>query len=139
MVVRFQPVSTLFDEIDSLINSPITRYPSYRQTNRFAGVAMKESGEEVQVFVQLPGIAKNDVKIGLHDTVLTITAERKQPELKENEQWIRNEISYGKFERTINLPYVVDTDKVSATHENGLLRITLPKHEVAKPKQISIR
>ena len=139
MLVRFQPVTTLFDEIDSIINSPITRYPAYRQTNRFADVAMKENGEEVQIFVQLPGIAKDDVKIGLHDTELTITAERKQPELKENEQWIRNEIRYGKFERTIGLPYAVDADNVSATHENGLLRITLPKHEIAKPKQISIR
>ncbi|MFA6540225.1 MAG: Hsp20/alpha crystallin family protein [Bacteroidota bacterium] len=139
MLVRFQPVTTLFDEIDSIINSPITRYPAYRQTNRFADVAMKENGEEVQIFVQLPGIAKDDVKIGLHDTELTITAERKQPELKENEQWIRNEIRYGKFERTIDLPYAVDADNVSATHENGLLRITLPKHEIAKPKQISIR
>lgn len=139
MLVRFQPVTTLFDEIDSIINSPISRYPAFRQTNRFADVAMKDSGDEVQVFVQLPGITKNDVKIGLHDTELTITAERKQPELQENEQWIRREISYGKFERTIDLPYAVDTDKVSATHENGLLRITLPKHEIAKPKQISIR
>jgi HSP20 family protein len=61
------------------------------------------------------------------------------PELKEGEEWIRNEISYGKYERSIRLPYAIEADKVSATHENGVLSIVLPKHEKAKPKQISIR
>ena len=75
----------------------------------------------------------------VNDGVLTISAERKQPELQEHEQWIRNEIPYGKIERTINLPYSVDVEKVSASHENGILQIVLPKHENAKPKQISIR
>ena len=63
----------------------------------------------------------------------------KQPELKDQEQWIRNEISYGTFERSISLPYSVDVEKTSATRENGVLRIVLPKHENAKPKHISIR
>lgn len=139
MLVRFQPVTTLFEELDSFINSPLTRYPVYQRSNRFADVAVKDNGEETHVIVQLPGIAKDDVTIGLNDKVLTITAERKQPELQNNEQWIRNEITYGKFERAINLPYAVDIDKVSATHENGLLRVTLPKHDIAKPKQIAIR
>jgi HSP20 family protein len=91
------------------------------------------------VVVELPGVAKEDVKATLHDDVLTVSAERKQPELKEKEQWLRNEISYGKFERSINLPYSVVAEKVSALHENGILRIVLPKAEEAKPKQISIR
>jgi len=100
---------------------------------------MNDTGEQVQVNVELPGVAKEDIKVNVHDGVLTISGERKQPELKENEQWIRNEISYGTFERSINLPYSVDVEKVSATQENGVLCIVLPKHENAKPKQISIR
>ncbi|MEW6062601.1 MAG: Hsp20/alpha crystallin family protein, partial [Bacteroidota bacterium] len=89
--------------------------------------------------VELPGVAKENVKVTLHDSVLTITAERKEPELKDGEQWIRNEISYGKFERTVNLPYPVVADKITAVHENGILSIILPKAEEVKPKQIAIR
>lgn len=142
MLVRFQPVPNIFDEIDTLINSTLLPFPTINRVNRgsrFSGVSMKDSGEQVHVLIELPGVAKEDVNVNVNDNVLTISAERKQPELKENEQWIRNEISYGKFERSIDLPYSVDVEKVTATHENGILRIVLPKHENAKPKQISIR
>jgi HSP20 family protein len=57
--------------------------------------------------------------VNVNNDVLTISGERKAPERKENEQYIRNEISYGKFERTISLPYPVDVEKVMASQENG--------------------
>ncbi len=142
MLVRFQPITNIFDDIDTLINSALVPVPAINRLNRgsrYTGVSIKDSGDQVQVIVDLPGVAKDDVKVNVNDGSLTISAERKQPELKENEQWIRNEISYGKFERSIDLPYSVDVEKVTATHENGVLQIVLPKHENAKPKQISIR
>ena len=142
MLVRFQPVTNLLDEIDSLINSTVVPFPLINKMSspgRIGGVSMKENGDTVQVTVDLPGVAKQDVAVKVHDGVLSISAERNQPELQEQEQWIRNEIAYGKIERTINLPYSVDVEKVSASHENGVLKISLPKHENAKPKQISIR
>ena len=139
MLVRFKPVTSIFDDIDSIINSSLVAYPTAHRSNRLSGISMKDTGEQVQVNVELPGVAKEHVTVNVNDGVLTISAERKQPELKENEQWIRNEISYGTFERSINLPYSIDVEKVSAAHENGILRIVLPKHENAKPKQISIR
>ncbi len=142
MVIRFQPVTNIIDEIDTFINSSMIPFPSVKRINntgRFGAVSMKESPEQVHVNVELPGITKQDVTVNVNDGVLTISAERKQPELKDQEQWIRNEISYGKYERTINLPYSVDVEKISALHENGILQIILPKHENAKPKQISIR
>ena len=142
MLVRFQPTTNIFEEIDSLINSAAVPFPVInRITNsgRIGGVAMKEDGDNIQVTVDLPGVAKEDVSVKVNDGVLTISAERKRSELQEHEHWIRNEISYGKIERTINLPYSVDVEKVTALHENGVLRIMLPKHENAKPKQISIR
>lgn len=139
MLVRFQPASTVFNEIDSLLGFPFVSYPSARRFNRFTDVAVKDSGEKITVIAQLPGVAKEHVSVNVNDGVLTISAERKQPELNENEQWIRNEISYGNIERSINLPYAVDSDKVSASYDNGVLRIELPKHENAKPKQIEIR
>ena len=139
MLVRFKPVTSIFDDLDTIINSSLVTYPVSHRANRLSGVSIKDGGEQVHVSVELPGVAKEDVKVNVNDGVLTISAERKQSELKENEQWIRNEISYGTFERSINLPYSVDVEKVSASQENGILRIVLPKHENAKPKQISIR
>ncbi len=137
MLVRYKTFPSLFD-IDELLNTSIPVLNRLNVVEPMRGVAVKDSGDAVNVIVELPGVAKEDVKVTLHDGVLTVTAERKQPELKEKEQWVRNEISYGKFERSINLPYQVVAEKVAATHENGILRITLPKAEDAKPKQISI-
>ncbi len=139
MLVRFKPVASIFDDIDSIINSSLVSYPASHRINRVSNISMNDTGEQVHVNIELPGVVKEDVKVNVHDGVLTILAKRKQPELKENEQWIRNEISYGTFEQAIKLPYSVDVEKVSATHENGLLQIVLPKHENAKPKQITIR
>ncbi|MFA6456118.1 MAG: Hsp20/alpha crystallin family protein [Bacteroidota bacterium] len=142
MVVRFQPITNIFDEIDSIFNPVAVPFPAIRWTNRdrrFADISVKESGEQVHVYAELPGVAKEDVNVNINEGTLVISAERKQPELKENEQWIRNEVNYGKIERTVQLPYPADVEKVSATHEQGILHIVLPKHENAKPKQISIR
>jgi HSP20 family protein len=139
MLVRFKPITSIFDEIDSVVNTALATYPEVNRRNRLSGVSMKDTGEQVLVNVELPGVVKSDVTVNVNNSVLTISAERKQPELNAKEQWIRNEISYGSFERRINLPYSVDVEKVSAIHENGLLQIVLPKHENAKPKQIFIR
>lgn len=142
MLVRFTSVPNIVDEIDSIFNSAVAPFPLMKQLerkNRFAGVSMRDTGDQVNISVELPGVHKQDVSVGIKDGLLTITAERKRPELKENEQWLRNELNYGKIERAIELPYTVDVEKVTAVHENGILSIVLPKHEAAKPKQITIR
>ncbi len=139
MLVRYQTIPSLFSEIDELLypsNSIFHRINFSESTRR---VAMKDAGDLLNVVMEIPGVRKEEVKVTLHDGVLTVAAERKQPELKESEQWLRNEISYGKFERSIDLPYPVAEDKISATHENGMLRIVLPKAQEAKPKEISIK
>lgn len=142
MLVRFQPVTNIFNEIDSIINSTLIPYPAVRRferNGRFAGISVNETQDQVTVRMELPGVAKEDVTVNVNNEILTISGERKAPERKENEQWIRNEISYGKFERSLSLPFPVDVEKVSAVQENGVLTIVLPKHEIAKPKQITIR
>ena len=139
MLVRAQSIPALFGDIDELFSTAFPVTHSFQRFNTVSGVTMKDTGESVDVTFDLPGIVKSDVKVTLHDGVLTVAAERKRPELRENEQWLRNEIRYGKFERSVNLPYPVAEEKISAVHENGLLRVTLPKAEEAKPKQIVIR
>ncbi len=142
MIVRVQPMVNVFDEIDSILNSTIVPGITVRnqdRVSRFAGLSVKDSGEQLQVRMEIPGVAKQDISVNVNNDVLTIAGERKQPVKKENDQWIRNEITYGKFERTIPLPYSVDVEKVSASVQDGILTVILPKHENAKPKQISIR
>lgn len=139
MLVRYKTIPSLFHEIDQLFTTGNPVYKSLQFSNPTNGIDMKDSGDAITIIAELPGISKDMVSVTLHDNVLSIVAERKKPGLTEKEQWIRNEIAYGKFERTIDLPYPVISEKIIATHENGLLRIVLPKAEEAKPKQISIR
>ena len=139
MLVRYKTFPSYINEIEELLNSvsPITNHSSF--VHSMHGIDIKDTGDSLKVVVELPGIAKEDVTVSLHDSVLTVVGERKKIELKENEQWLRNEIRYGKLERSVKLPYAIVSEKITATQENGLLRIEMPKAEEAKPKQIVIK
>jgi len=86
----------------------------------------------------LPGIDPKDVEISLSDNVLTIKGEKKQEKEEENENYHVIERSYGGFTRSFRLPGQVQNDKVKATYKNGILKITLPKTEETKKKEIKI-
>ena len=87
--------------------------------------------------VELPGMRKEDIDISLHDGTLTISGERKR-ESTGGEKAQRTERYVGTFRRSIALPTRVDADKVTATYQDGILKVTLPKAEEAKPKQIQV-
>ena len=87
------------------------------------------------VVVELPGLAKEEIEISLHDNTLIISGERKSED--SNEQEFLTERSYGKFQRSLTLPTAIDAEKVKASYKEGLLQIVLPKAEEAKPKQIT--
>ncbi|MBW7888883.1 MAG: Hsp20/alpha crystallin family protein [Bacteroidetes bacterium] len=137
MVVRIHNPISLFNEFENLLAGFPTAKTAERKPQFKASI--KETNEAIVVNVELPGIKKEEVKVTFDNDVLTISAERKRPELKENEQWLRNEILYGTFERSINISLPVNSEKIFASHENGILHIVLPKAEEAKAKQIVIR
>jgi len=87
---------------------------------------------------ELPGIDPKDVQVGVENNVLTVRGERKFDSEVKREQYHRVERAYGTFTRSFTLPNVVDTDKIKAEYKDGVLRVTLPTREEAKPKQISI-
>jgi HSP20 family protein len=87
---------------------------------------------------ELPGIDPKDVDVRVENNVLTLYGERKFESEVKREQYHRVERAYGTFSRSFTLPNVVDTEKIKAEFKDGLLRVTLPKREEAKPKQISI-
>jgi len=87
---------------------------------------------------EIPGVVSEDLKITLENNVLTITGERKFKEEEKKENFYRFERRFGKFTRSFALPVSVDSEKVNAIFENGVLTIALAKREEFKPKQITI-
>lgn len=114
-----------------------------RSTEFFNGwvpsVDVLEDKNNVIVRAEVPGMHKEDIEISLHEGVLSLTGERKAENGNtENGQVYRTERFYGRFHRTITLPKPVANDKVKAQYKEGLLTITLPKTEEAKPRQIEV-
>jgi HSP20 family protein len=87
---------------------------------------------------ELPGVEAKDVDIRVENNVLTLRGERKFDNEVKRESYHRVERSYGAFSRSFTLPTVVDTSNIKAEFKEGVLRVTLPKREEAKPKQIAI-
>ena len=88
---------------------------------------------------ELPGIDPKDIDISLNEGVLTIKGEKRQEREEKEEGYHLVERSYGSFTRSIRLPREVQSDKINASYKNGVLRITLPKSEEAKKKEIKIK
>ena len=82
---------------------------------------------------------KEDIELSLHDGCLSISGERKSEEKSENAEVYRSERFIGNFQRTLTLPASVTADKVKAEYKDGVLTITLPKTEEAKPKRIEVQ
>ena len=91
------------------------------------------------VSAEMPGVRVDDIDISVEGDILIISGERSTDEIPENAHFHRKERGYGKFSRTIQLPFAVDVDKVEASFKDGFLNIKLPKTEEEKPKQISIK
>ncbi len=98
-----------------------------------------ETDNEIVVKAELPGVKKEDVKVGIEDGVLSINGERKFEEETKKENYLRVERSYGAFMRSFTLPTRIDSSKVTAEFKDGLLKVMLPKREEAKPKGIEVK
>ncbi len=101
-------------------------------------VDMYETEDNLVVSAAVPGLTPDDVDISITGNTLTIQGEFRSEEEGERGNVHFQERRYGKFQRSLNLPANVNTDQVDATFESGILKITLPKLEEAKPKQIPV-
>jgi HSP20 family protein len=100
-------------------------------------VNIKEDVNGFEVEMAAPGFEKKDFKIDLNNNLLTISSEKKiENETKEGQQFTRKEYSYQSFSRSFTLPNTVDSEKISAKYENGILKVAIPKKEEAKPKPV---
>ncbi len=101
-------------------------------------VDVHEAKDSIQLHVELPGIKQEDIQVSIEGDTLTLKGERKREAEVKQDQYHRIERSYGRFERSILLPTVVDPSRVKATYRDGVLEIQLPKKEEAKPKEIKV-
>lgn len=109
---------------------------NFSQTNTtLPSVNIKENENEFSLEVAAPGLEKEDFKIELHNDLLTISSEKKmENEVKEGEHFTKREFSYQSFSRSFTLPQTADGDKINANYEKGILKVSIPKKEEAKPK-----
>jgi HSP20 family protein len=132
--------ANLRDDLDTLLELPFLSGNS-RQAQLFSGwtpaLDLYQNNDNIVAIVELPGMRKEDIEISLHDGTLTIAGDRKE-ETREGDNPARTERFTGKFRRSITLPTRVDANKVNATYKDGILTVTLPKAEEAKPKQIQV-
>ena len=98
-----------------------------------------QTDKDVVVKASLPGINPEEVDISITGDILTIKGEHKEEQEVKEADYFRKELSYGTFHRSMTLPVAVKAEKADATFENGVLTITLPKVEEAKPKQIKVK
>ena len=105
----------------------------------FPAVNVWQGSEAVAVAAELPGIEPGDIEIPVTDNVLTLSGERKLPEVPEGARWHRNERGFGRFSRTIRLPFAASDDKVEARMTNGVLRIVISQPEETRKKKIEIK
>jgi len=131
--------SNLRDELNSLFDLPFVS--NFNRQNLFSGwspaLDLYQSSDNVVAVLELAGMRKEDIEISLHDGMLTISGERKSSS-SNGEKAERTERYVGSFRRSISLPTPVDANKVSATYRDGILTVTLPKAEEAKPKRIEV-
>src|SRR5437762_11334963 len=102
----------------------------------YPSLDVSEEGETIRVEAEIPGITINEVEVSYDNGELTVKGEKKFDE-KENRALHRRERLYGSFARTLTLPWEIVADKVSAELKDGVLTITLPKAEAAKPHKVA--
>jgi HSP20 family protein len=143
MLRRFAPANDPLGvrRLNALLDEALTGWPVGNGVSTSAwlpSVDVFEDKESLKIVAELPGLKPEDVKITLENSTLTLRGEKKQVAEEKTERVHRYERSYGSFERSFSLPNTVDADKVAASFENGVLTITLPKAEKAKPREIAV-
>lgn len=139
---RWEPlaeINRLRDEMDRLLGGANGRRGARFGAAAYPLLNLWEDDENLYAEAELPGFQLDDLEIYVTGgNQLSLKGERKQPELKDG-TWRRQERGYGTFSRVVELPYGVDREKVSATFKHGVLTMTLPKSEEAKPRRIKVK
>jgi len=136
----FNQIHQMQTELNRLMGNILPTFQ--RETEFFTGwvpaMDVYENKESLLVKVELPGMQKEDIDISIHEGVLNISGESKCECGDTQTEMNRSERNYGRFHRSFNLPKPVAVEKVSAQYKDGILTVTLPKMEEARPRQIEV-
>lgn len=134
----FRGMDRLFEEFLSPMRLFEWEREDLRERAWMPAVDIAETEADYQIHAELPGVDKNEVDITVENGVLTLKGERSFEEKKEGKNFHRIERSYGAFSRSFVLPTEVDGEHVKASFDNGILSVSVPKAEKAKPRKIEI-
>jgi HSP20 family protein len=130
------------DEMDKLLNDfygRTTPSDEMYEGDWIPAMDINETEDEVTACLDIPGLTKEDIKVSVQNDILTVSGEKKQEKTEDKQNIHRVERSYGMFKRAIKLPVEVDSAKVTAAYKDGVLRVSLPKLETKKPKEIPVQ
>ena len=143
-VDRWEPFRNLVDiqgEVNRLFDSvagrPMAGAPAAGRS-WMPAVDMHETKDDLVLRVEVPGVREKDVAVSITGDLLTVRGERRWEDESKDQKFLHVERVYGQFERMIQLPMAVQTDKVKASYREGVLEIKLPKAEELKPREIKI-
>ena len=139
-LVRWKPSRSLISlprEIDRFFDDFGLKFRDF-DTDWSPRVDLAESEDGYEVKAELPGLKKEEIKVEVHDQVLTLTGEKKNEEKSDTKNYHRVERTYGRFGRSFRLPKEVKSDEIKAKYKNGILTIDIPKSEETKPKEIAV-
>ena len=145
-LIRWEPVTelnTIQNEMNRLFNTffdqPAPTGRGGAPSRRWVpAMDLVETADDFVLRADLPGLTQDDVKIELEDSTLTVSGERKSERTDKHEGYYRVERAFGSFSRSLTLPKGIDADAVTASFDNGVLEIRVPKPEERKPRRISI-
>jgi HSP20 family protein len=142
ILTRWEPsrgVTTLQDQVNRLFNQAFAKSDEEASLTAWApAVDIYETENELVVKADLPDVNPQDLDIRVEGNILTIRGERKFENKVNEENYLRVERAYGSFSRSFSLANSVKSDAIKANYQNGVLTLSIPKREEAKPKQIKV-
>ena len=135
----FDQLHSLRDEINRLFDSPMSNGGSDVLNGWAPALDLYEEKDSLILRAELPGMKKEEIEISLHENTISVSGERRNEKKYEGGQTSREERFFGRFTRSFKLPKQVDASRVKAAYKDGVLTVTLPKTEEAKPRQIEIK
>ena len=137
-IIRWDPFREM-TSVQNQFNRLVDQMWGGRQESWLPAVDVFDNKDAVVVKAELAGMDPDDIQIEVEDNVLTVKGERKFEETVDEERYYRVERRYGSFQRSLALPQGVKPDDISASYEDGILVITVPKVEEEKPKRIEVK
>ena len=142
-LIRYNPWS-LLDQLNRELSNPLANIDTDDDSNLAVArwtpaVDIQESDDAFILLADIPGVEPNDIEVSMDNGVLTIQGERKSARATDKENYKRVERQYGLFYRRFTLPDTANADEIEAHSEHGVLKVTIPKQEVARSRKIEVK